>query len=307
MLLENLVSILSYFKLYKHQLKKVVLILFIPLLLMKPQSYELMSKESLYPQIGDSESLLFTEKEVEYKRNSPHETILICLNNNNYFDDLLKSYIKKIYIRGKTVLFSNTDLNENYFLKIFIKESNITNISIFPMRKYQPNSDIFYLALEFFKSKNEINFKDIFYNKIENAIFINLENNQNDIKNFCLLLRLYMNIESYMYGIYYYVPYGNVLIRAEPFYFFILGVLILSIYDIELDLNPFKIVIVCIIYDFCPLICFMFLDVKYCFIFGFVFSVLNFRFGFLYCILIYLIMLKNQILTYYSNFNNKKN
>lgn len=293
MAINSVLPIFRFINSNKIYIRRTLLILAFASLFINRKSYNLSSKESLFDQLGLSTALLFDVKEIEYDDNPPHETIMVCIDGDSDFENILTSYIKRIKIRGKSIIFENKDVKENYFLKIFIKKSNKSNIVINPLKKFQPNTDIHYLALKIFEPKTEYRLLDTLNNNIENRIQINLQ--MNEIEKFCILLRLYMNIESYMYGGYYYIPIGRMIISAESLYIFIILTLTISSLECNIDYNAFYICLIAVLYNYFPFICLLFLSKKYCLLFGLIFSTLNFRFAFLYSLIIYSIFLKYEI------------
>lgn len=293
MLINFMAKSLILLEKFKQPVKNTLLGLAFASLYIKPTEYDLMSKESLYSQIGETNSFLMLEEATEFDESPPHQTICIVVDGQDSFYEKIRHYVNRLRLRSKSIKVTREDDSPNYFVKMYVKESVETKFEIHPFRNFQPNSDIVHLAKLVFDTKMACSWSDLLANRFENRVDILLENDPIKIERICLLLRFYMNIESHYYGLYYYVPIRSGIIRAEAFALFIIAVLAHSLFDFDPTFNPVLLIIAGGLYSLCPLTSLLFLRKRTVFIFGIIFSIMNFKFGFLYCLLHYSITLRN--------------
>lgn len=261
----------------------------------RPAKYSLMSSESLYNQLDSSHDLLFSDVDREFEELPPHQTIFVFVDGGKEFCDSMEKCIKRIRLRSKSLKISTANSSEQYFVKLYVKESKETCLNIHPMRNYQPNSDIMELAKSVFEPRLLFEFGDLAVWCFENRIDISLASDQKSLRKLASLLRYYMNIESHAYGLYYYIPVKTGIIRAESLGIFMLLTLISSLSDFQPGCNPVMVLVAGILYHLCPLVCVFFLRKEHVFLYGLAFCVINFKAGFAYCLASYILMIGSQV------------
>lgn len=284
MILEILIKGLKLFKDHSHKTKMAILSLSVFFLFITLKDHKLQTKESHYDILDVSKELFGTE-ENEYPSVAPHKTIYLMIKGSQLFAENIKSKIKSLRIKPKSIIFSESETRESYFVKIYITESKKSSVCIRPLRRFQPNSDILYLAKKLFNVKLKFSFWDIINNQIENLIEIDLEHNSNHIEELAKLARYYMNIDTHSVGTYYYIPIYDSLLRAEQFAPFIISMVIYSSFNINLNIDIISSALILLMFHFAPFICFLLISSKHFFIYAILFSIMNFRFGFSYCLL----------------------
>jgi len=285
-------------KIQKERARSILLALSLILLHIRPVEISLKSSESLFKQLGISKALLFNKEPEVFPIRSPRDTIFVLLDGSDAFFKQVCRTTNRIALRSKSIEVSKHDSHENYFVKVYLKEDSKTKYKIHPLRNFQPNSDLFYLTKEVFGSEYRFALSDLFLWNFENRIDISMNNNENAINRLCILLRLFMNIESHYYGLYYYIPLKTGVIRAEPLIFFVLSVLLSAVFDLNLCLNPLMMFVGALSYALCPLSCLFFLQKEFCSVYGLLFAVINFRFSFVYCLILLIMLIKDQIAMY---------
>lgn len=295
MLIDVLHRVLSLAVEHKSRTKLVLLAVSTMFIFVRPVRYSLMSSESLYSCLNSSCDLLFSDADTEFQDLSPHQTVFILVDGTEEFCSSVEGCVRKIKVRPKSLKVSSVNSSEQYFVKLYVKEDCETCLNIHPMRNYQPNSDIMELAKSVFKPRLAFEPWDLVTWSFENRVDISLANDPKSMKKLASLLRYYMNIESHVYGLYYYIPVKTGIVRAESLGLFVLFVLLSSLFDFEPNCNPFMVLMAGIAYHLCPLVCVFFLRREHVFLYGLAFSVVNFKFGFAYCLLRYLLTIGDLV------------
>ncbi|ELA42767.1 uncharacterized protein VICG_00082 [Vittaforma corneae ATCC 50505] len=280
---------------------KIALLLLLPAsLLFRPDKYNLYSKESLFDHLEFSRDHGFYSHPKEYEEMPPHQTIYICFEGSRALENRLNEKIKKIMVRSKSIQLSRENINESFFVKIYLKESKRKTIELHPFRTFQPNSDLISLAKTFFTPCLEFSISDILFSGpkdmlFENRIDLCIDNSEQSIQDLCYLLRYYLNMHSHYYGIYYYIPLANCMITFDSLKNFMIGYLIYELFDFSPSFDPTVFLIRSIAYYFFPISGLLALGKDSRAAYLFVFAILNFKFGFLYCVCLYLNALKTLI------------
>lgn len=295
MLINVLYIIYKKLKNHKNIVQTVLLCAIFSFLNIEPSPDRLMSSESLYNQIGLSKAQLFENISKPFEDSFPNQTIMIIFTGSENFKKLTKEIVSRLKLRSKTIKFSSKPTNENYFIKVYLKESDINCLKIHPLRNYQPNSDLLYLAKQVFKPTYRFQIRDLFILKFENWVDLEITNEKRSLERVCLLLRLFMNLESHYYGLYYYIPTRTGLIKAEPIFLFNIGILLIVFSESLPLLNPYSLFVATILNYFCPLCCFFYLKKKISIMYGLVFTVINYKIALIYCILLGIIITNHKI------------
>lgn len=263
------------------------------LLFTRPAEYSLMSKESLYKQL-DSSCCLLSDADKGFEESPPHQTIFILVDGSMELCDAIERTTRRIKLRSRLLRVSTVNSSEQHFVKLYIREGKEV-LNIHPMRNYQPNSDVLELARLVFEPRLSFELGDLFIWRFENRIDISLPNNPKSLRRLAKLLRYYMNIESHVYGLYYYIPTRTGIIRAEHPYMFISLTLLSLLFDFRPGCSPVMVLLAGILCQACPLACVLFLKKEYAFIYGLVFGVINLKCGLTYTLAMYAVMIVDQV------------
>lgn len=287
MLLNIILKNISIVK--KHETLLKIFLLFLAGASLYPQLIDnkMMSKESLYDCIELPKDFLL-EAPKEYVTQTPNQTILIICDKNDAKLDPLIEKILRLKIRTRSIQICDSNINENYFCKIELRSAGNTATEIHPLKNLQPNSDLIYLACSIFGYKLSFSFKDLFYQSFDNILKVNIEPSEEGHRKILELLQLLMNIETHVYGLYYYIPLGNKIIRAEYCAIFMIIIIIYTFADDSVKCNNHLLILLTICYILMPASILFQLKGNGITPKIIIFGIFNFKFGFIYCVLYYI-------------------
>lgn len=288
----------NYFKILinnKQKVKLGLLIVLPVLLYIKQDSYTLYSSESLFDYYEISNSDSFNEP-MEFEDLSPNQTIYIHFNGTDLFKEKLTDKINRIPVRSKSIKLSTMNINEHFFVKIYLTESSFKFLDLHPIRRFQSNSDIVTLAKHFFNPYLNFHFSDFFKYRFENYVNIRIDNSEQSIDDLCHLLRYYSNIHSHYYGNYYYIPLKNGMISFNYTKNFMIVLMLYTLFDFSCDFNIIIVLIYAILYYIFPLTAIIKKRKEHMFIYLLIYTVLDFKTAFLYCICLYINEVKHYVI-----------
>ncbi|KAM0681538.1 hypothetical protein GINT2_000051 [Glugoides intestinalis] len=263
----------------KEKVMQILLILSLSFLFIRPTPYKLSSSESLFDILSLHTPSVSLDEPKEFEDQPAHETILITCCGTDSFKENLSDAINRIAIRSKSIKISKTDIKENFFAKICLQESNTNSFKIFPMRYYHPNSDLVFLTKSFFEASLHFELKDLFYQQFENRVDLFISNDKDSIEKLCKLLRCILNMHSYYYGCYYYIPFKNFLVKAESFNISLISFLLYSTFIFDTNFHLVIPVMIFGIYRVFPLLGMLLANRKQLSLYIIVFFSINFKFG----------------------------
>jgi len=209
----------------------------------------------------------------------------------------LISTLKKMEIKNINIIIDLNPSNKKcvYLFEIDLFFDNDICLWTYPLKNYQPNSDLFLVAKEFLPSKINFNLIDLFFTNFpSNHLEISLKNSHEDLKTFLKFMRAISFIRSHPYGIYFYIPLKNSYIEAISFLPITLSIMIYYIFDwfcLFYSVSIIRIFIGTSLYFFCPLFSLFFLRRNEIQCFILIFMIFNFKFGIIYMSLCYLRMI----------------
>lgn len=231
---------------------------------------------------------------------SPYETILMQGNADQISDfkkivqfidntEILAKNIKIILYKRKI----QKDHREQYFAIININFGNASFIKTFPFQNHQPNSDLFFIATCYFRQKPK--YRQFFFKKMPNninVINLNLRPSIKDSKKLYSFLLRISNLHSHSLGSYYYFPYYDNHISVSSVAPFLLLNVVYSCFtaimneDFSFELlyltpaafmvSPWSLFLFVLSGNVLTFICLVF------------FSVLNFRFGYIFALFVFI-------------------
>lgn len=287
MLLDTIQSGLKVLRNNTKQIKMALLLITPIFLLVRPVKYNNSSEESLIDESALITDPGFCDSPFEYEERPPHETICILYSGSRAFEKELVGKINKLIIRSKSIKVLREDILENVFIKIHVTEGTENKLLLHPLRCSQPNSDLMAIASKIFRSSVVIELADIFPYRFENRIDLELNFDDNSIIKFCLMLRYYSNIHSHYYGGYYYIPLNTGMITFPMLREFILCCLLHELFEVENRISPFLLLFHSMLYYLIPPAGFFVMRKPCRAMYLFIFCVLNFKFGLLCCLYVY--------------------
>lgn len=290
----KLAELVSQHILRHRMLLKSVLLFAAPLTLFHLKSdYSLRSYETLYDQIDPLYNLT-SDEPVDFAERPPHQTICIVLSEKNRGSSSIIGEVRRLRLRTKSVVFTDRDIRETFFAKIFIQTSDRSSVHVHPLRNFQPNSDLLALAIKVFGCRLSLHYRDLTYGPFENAVYLSLRDTKEDRQKLLTLLRYYMNVEAFVWCNFFYVPFRKFYIRAEPLILFNIVVICTMLFDCDLLLDPLGLVFTACLFGAAPLSLVLLYDARRNAILALLFSVINFKFGFVFCLLFYVYTVVKQ-------------
>lgn len=209
--------------------------------------------------------------------------------------------LKGMKLRNINVI---VDLNPSDGRCVYLVEVNLlfdddTCMWVYPLRNYQPNSDLFLVAKEFFTPRVKIDFRDLLLsNSPSNNLEISLKQSREDLKILMKFIRAISFIRSHPYGTYFYMPVGDSYFEAVVFLPSTILIMIYYIFDwfcVPHHVSLARILLGSILYFKCPLSFVFFLrrNEAQCLIP--IFMALNFKVGLFYVGLCYMRMVCDVI------------
>lgn len=286
-----------------NKLREVILIIAIYFLLsIKPKYNNICTHESLIEILKSTEDLMYDEMKIngwinknnlyEYEmEGNISEKIIIYGNiiDKRYFDILISSYV---YYRPLHIILHNKKKIKGSFLELNVKFSEESHYRPSFFKNLQPNSDIYYLVTQFFKTKFSYKIQDFLFNKFyKNVNFIDLEigYERSEIIKFLYFLNTISNLDSHSLGNYYYIPINDKCISILEFIPFI-ALLMLYLALESINNENYNCVDLWCVYLLFPCWCFFYINRSgyqlLCLLFYF--FCINFKFGIVFGILILL-------------------
>lgn len=295
-----------------NKIKKIIFILAtFALFAIFPHKTKVYNKDSGYEYITDLDHVyydldaekLFTDVNGDLvfesqNAKSPCETIVIYGEKNDlFFFVRLAASIKRMFCQRKNVIIILGDgyyksTIYTYFCEIKLNYGDTTMVENNFFRHLSPNSDFFFITSYFFPSRIRFNLSDIlfhnFNNKSINKVNITIQKDMNSTKRFLTYLRALFNMDSHLFGTYFYFTYDKYFIQAEyflPFIFFnALYYFIDILYGLDFNMSLWP-----LIYLLSPVFSIFFLNeanihLSACIFF---FFIVNFKMGFLFALLTY--------------------
>ncbi|ELQ74534.1 putative transporter [Trachipleistophora hominis] len=286
-----------------------------------PYENTVYNKDSGYDYITNLNHVYFDEKTYdEFVKIEDHfvfelqpskslcETIIVYGRKKDlYFFVRLASSIKKMFCQRKNVKIILSDdyfemATPSYFCEIDLCFGDETRVINNFMRHLSPNSDFFFITSYFFTPESSFNFRDVLFNEFSyrnvNKVYITIEKDLNSTKQFLTYLRALFNIDSHLFGTYYYFTFGNRYWRMEnfgPFVFFTALYFFVDVFYGTYQRRPPWI----LLYFVSPLFCILFfredtinfaIDIVF-------FFIINFKVGVFFALIAYLKAVKEMIYT----------
>lgn len=186
--------------------------------------------KNVYDEFVKVESLLIFESRPS---KSLCETIIVYGRKKDmFFFVRLASSIKQMFCRRKNVKIILSDshyemVTPSYFCEIHLDFGDKAMVQNNFMRHLPPNSDFFFITSHFFVPRLHFNFYDILFNEFNyrnvNRVYITMERDIGSTKRFLTYLRSLFNMDSHLFGTYYYFTLGDFYWGMEsfgPFAFF---------------------------------------------------------------------------------------
>lgn len=276
--------LVAHLRIYKWQLQLLIAAI-APIFLYKCKSdNNLRSDESLYGTLNPYENLA-NDRPEEFIQMPPHQTI--CIVMNGHFPGLVER-VKHIRLRSKFILFTTKDIDQIFFVKLKIRAADHSCVVLDPLQRILPDSDLVFLAGRVFGSKTAFQPRSLFYNNYNNTIHLDFCNDHKNHNKLLILLRYYMNVEAFTWSNYFYIPFPNYHIRAEPIVGFIIAVFGMCILNCEAHGAPLPLLCRASLFIAAPISVIFMYDRGANGLLIFLFSIINFKFGFLFSILCYI-------------------
>lgn len=220
----------------------------------RPTNIQLMSQESLFAMLEKQD---FTNNKLQEKipQKPDSQTILIVTEDKELFENK----VRRLEFYSKGIEVTREDKPGNYFLRIFVKNADNTCLLIDPLA-FLPISEVYVIAKNLFSAKFIVEWPGFIVddwtfriNTWKNALKLNLS--YVDMNKFLMLLRYLNNFNSHYYGLYFYVPVGDKIIKGDT-----LGISILLVFFCCLlnhkrtETTPTKIMIQVIVYKCIPIL-----------------------------------------------------
>lgn len=274
---------------------RLLLVLAAPLTLLNTRTqYSMRSNEFLYGKFDAAHDLL-NEHPTEFVPGPPHQTICVVLDKARDDCDAIIHKVKRLKLRTRSVVVTHEDISETFFAKIYIRASSHSHVNVHPARGFQPDNDILVLALKIFGGRCKIGWRDLVHRPFENAIDLSLANGGADHQNIVELLKYLMNVEAFTWCNFFYVPFSEFYVRAEPLVLFIAVVFLLMLYECRLSCDPVWLVLAALLCHFIPPSFILFARRGHAALYTLIFVVINFRAAFLFCILFYIGCVSKEI------------
>jgi hypothetical protein len=295
---------------FKHSKRIKILLLFAMLYLLNltKSKNDVHTHEALHAKMEQIDTL-HVDSEVEFHREgenevftlndmSPNMTILIYGKkaDKRQFAHLMYSVQKaKVITKNiKVVLADRNPVNERvqYFCTIKLNFGNTCNTTIFPFNNQQPNSDLLFISTTYFPPKASYRpfFRNTCLNNVNNLEICITQSLDDNLK-FLLFIRALQNLHSHSLGSYFYIPFADFNISALCFAPFIAANLIYCIFA-SFSQKKFASIAklgLALSYLYSPLFLVFFVaqdcSTNACCMLFFVF--VNFRFGFIYALLVF--------------------
>lgn len=258
-------------------------------------SFKCMSFESLLARFTFNPKSEFLENAQVLEEKSPYETIFIKFEGSKDFELRIKDKISKLKVQTKYIKISRIDSSEHYFVKIYLSEGSSSFYNVYPLMNYQPITELAFLTRSVFNHRLLFRLSDLFYTPFENAICLTLKDNDQSILKLCHLIRYFSNINSHIYGLYYYVPLATGFIKIESLAKFIILVCIILGFDLKLDFDVISTISNVSNFILSPTICISLVNSNQKCIYLALFTMINFKFAFIFGILCYTIELIKEI------------
>lgn len=287
MLIKNIHKIMKKAQQNKTIVKTLLLAVAPLLLFFRIEKYDLSTQESLFENLNFSNKQGFLETPIEFKNAPPHETIFIKFNGSKEFEEKLLERINRIAVRSKSIKISKNPTQENCFVNIYLEESKSDEIKIYPLSRYQPNSDLMFLGKSFFEPSLHVSFRDFFYQSFQNKLEISIKNSEDSIEDLCNLLRCLLNMHSHYYGVYYYVPLKKGMLSAESISRHPFLLILYFLFDFNSEYSVILSILVIAVYSFFPILGILIAPRAQRAIYILFFLLIDFKFAFIGCILWY--------------------
>ncbi|OQS54602.1 hypothetical protein EHP00_107 [Ecytonucleospora hepatopenaei] len=293
MLILGLKKVYSFIYSRKTQFKLLNLIVATCLLFPIKNTLNFMWQETLYNLLEHRELDKINEK-ITFGGKSKEDTILIVYEDVKYICDNLK----RLDVQTKGIEVTSTDIEGNYFLKIYLKKSSNTIYVSNPL-DFSVNSEIHTLARKMFGIKHNLTFYKIFDGWwLRNSRWRNvvtLEFHKDSIDEFIWFVRHINNLTSHYYGIYFYTPYKDQCIKGDIASLFVISVILLTLFEANLiKAKPHIIFTTFIMYKMCPLTALIANDENGA-LNAFMFLAINNKFAHVYCLICYIKILTKTI------------
>lgn len=180
-------------------------------------------------------------------------TIYTTLKKKSYFaknivikitdtEEFLEKYSRFFLLRRNKYLYNiyckyfcsgkNDIKEEQYFCVVDLKFGNQSNLMVEIFKNYRPNSDLLFIAEQFFSLKLKYNLEDLFVcSFIINEIKLCIKPDIKDLSKLMAFLQCVSNLHSHSLGIYYYLPFKDYHIKYIDFMPFIVLLFLYHILD----------------------------------------------------------------------------
>ncbi|ORD96018.1 hypothetical protein HERIO_2007 [Hepatospora eriocheir] len=236
---ENLYKV----KKYKRIITIILLLVSFYFIIPSFNPHKLMSFESCYDLLKVDDTLTQSIN-TKFEEMLPNDTILIVTNDLEFFD----YHISKLKIRTKYIKIVNRDDNKSYFLKIFINRSHTSQVRV-NLWSFMVITEVLYVAKAIFNIGFDINpFK--ITNVWENRIYLNLS--YADTRKFLFFLRVMSNFHSHYYGLYFYLPLKDSIIKGDNLGIYCGIMTLVHFFEMNNNINPLSLLMDLIIFKKCP-------------------------------------------------------
>ena len=251
--------------------------------------YNIDSSEMYHNDLNTRYKLL-RDTPMEFTMRSPHETICIVLPEADEDAQLLKEVLTRINIRPKSIIMSQENSVDNYFLKLRITMGKKECVYINPLRNIQPNLDMLSLAvLHHFPPK--INFfrtTEFTHVAYENTINVCIERTPASFLKLLEFLKVCMYVEKFGCASHYYTPFVGWLMKGESLFLFGMIVIGIECFGSKGTADPLKLACYMLATYFIPPACLAALSMEPYPIFAFAALSINLKFGFILSVCKYL-------------------
>ncbi len=279
---------------------KPILILIAPfILLFSNKKYPKINNQFLVHTQNIFNDLLL-KKPVDFPKKAPHETICIVIPPEyKKFSYTIQNITKYISIRTRAIKVTNKNIKQHFYLKIFLRPSNSSYLEVSPLSTTYCDLNFLVLFKHFIQVRLKWLSLDSFFRvQFENAISVTLNNSPEGYSDLMKILRYCMNPVSFTRSNFYYIPLSNSYLHPASLFLFVFVIIAISLFNTDFNLNPASIVILSILFYFCPLVFIWILRLNQIALYMIPFSAINIKYTFIYSLISYFIILYQYFFRY---------
>lgn len=245
---------------------------------------------------------ILMNKPVEFTEKSPYETICIIIPPEYVkLSYLVKNIVKYICCRPRSIIITNKDTYQQYYLKVFLRPGPYNMLEIFPLSNDYCDMNFHSFFINFYPTKLRI-LPNLILKKLNvNSIYLCITEDYEGLANFIEALRYCMNPEIFTSSIYFYIPFKNSFLTGEAIIIFIIILIGILLYDVHSDIDPIKIIIFCFISYYFPYIALIFFTSADLVFYLIPFIGINFKFALICSLMRYFQIIFLKLKGYRSN------